>query len=137
MMSQKKDREKGQQQASAAAVLRDALALSADACQSELCTICFTSELCEAPSLTIKCGHAFHTECLKQLLEHRWNTLRINFAYLLCPSCKQEIESEELADELSVHVDFKHSVEALALKVARAQGLERDERFTSSASPFH
>ena len=34
----------------------------------ELCTICYTSELREEPSVQLSCGHIFHANCIKQLL---------------------------------------------------------------------
>ena len=57
----------------------------------ELCAICYTSELASETSVTLSCGHEFHLECVKQLLSHKWSTLRISFAFMQCPSCKQEI----------------------------------------------
>ena len=44
---------------------------------------------------------------------------------------------EELEQELAPHLEFKRSVEAIAKKIAKAQNLEQDERFTSTASPFY
>ena len=57
----------------------------------ELCSICYTSELREEPCVTLGCGHIFHTECIRNLLKHRWTTTRITFAFLDCPACKREI----------------------------------------------
>ena len=31
----------------------------------ELCTICYTSELKEEPSVQLSCGHIFHANCIK------------------------------------------------------------------------
>ena len=57
----------------------------------ELCAICYTSELREEPCVKLNCGHIFHENCVLQLLQHRWNTLKISFAFMACPTCKQEI----------------------------------------------
>ena len=73
----------------------------------ELCTICYTSELADAPSVILKCGHAYHTDCVRELLQHKWNTLRISFSYLQCPSCKQDIDCLELAQEVAPHREFR------------------------------
>ena len=35
---------------------------------AEICTICYTSELREEPSVQLSCGHIFHTNCIKQRL---------------------------------------------------------------------
>ena len=60
--------------------------------EDELCTICYTTELGSEACSKLSCGHVFHTNCIIQLLKHRWTTLRITFAFMSCPSCKQEIE---------------------------------------------
>ena len=71
----------------------------------ELCTICYTQELGAQSCIKIGCGHVFHADCLLNLLKHRWNTLRITFAFLQCPNCKQEItvdsECGPIAHELA------------------------------------
>lgn len=60
--------------------------------EDELCGICFTSELGSDPCVRLGCRHVFHAECLSQMLTHRYNTLKITFGYLDCPSCKQQIQ---------------------------------------------
>ena len=69
----------------------------------ELCSICYTCELKEEPSVQLTCGHIFHANCILELLKHKWATLRITFAFMSCPSCKQPIQVEhvdEIADEV-------------------------------------
>ena len=87
--------------------------------EEELCPICFTSGLSAEPCVTLACGHTYHLNCVRQLLDHRWNTLRISFAFMQCPSCKQDIEAEELRTQLDQLRGFKTSVEEMALRVAR------------------
>mgnify|MGYP003892914485 FL=1 len=60
--------------------------------EDELCTICYTQELGAEACSRLSCGHVFHTNCVINLLKHKWATLRITFSFLSCPSCKQEIE---------------------------------------------
>ena len=48
----------------------------------ELCSICYTSELREEPSVQLRCGHVFHANCIIQLLKHGWSTLRITFSFM-------------------------------------------------------
>ena len=62
--------------------------------ESELCGICFTSELSEEPCVILACGHVFHANCLMMMLTYRWSTAKITFGYLDCPNCKQEIMIE-------------------------------------------
>ena len=58
----------------------------------DLCGICYTSELGSEACSKLSCGHVFHTGCVVQLLKHKWTTLRISFAFMSCPGCKQDIE---------------------------------------------
>ena len=69
--------------------------------ESELCGICYTSELGEEPCVRTACGHIFHAGCLQMMLSHRWTTTKITFGYLDCPSCKQEIALEYEVPHLS------------------------------------
>ena len=91
-----------------------------DSKQEELCTICYTSELSSEQSIHLSCGHDFHLSCVKQLLNHKWNTLQISFAFMSCPQCKQPIKAQELENELTPLQELKTSVEAMALKVAKS-----------------
>ena len=51
-----------------------------------------------------------------------------------CPSCKQEIEethSEKIVTELTKLKKFRSKIHKVALEVAEAQGLDKDERLTT------
>ena len=95
--------------------------------EDELCTICYTTELGAEACSKLSCGHVFHTNCIIQLLQHRWTTLRITFAFMSCPSCKQEIKLEGLSNpiarELGPLISLKKCVEKLALENAEKQGI--------------
>ena len=116
-------------------VYSQALARStaASGAEEDLCIICYTSELSAEPTTQLECGHAFHTDCLKSLLSHRWSTLRISFNYLQCPTCKRDIVARSLSEELAPNRLLKSQVEALAVKMAVSQRLDQDERLQSSA----
>ena len=68
-----------------------------------------------------------------QLLEHKWSTLRVSFAFLSCPSCKQEISEEvnclEIRDKIIKLQEMKDKMEVKALEVAKDQGLDKSERY--------
>ena len=69
----------------------------------ELCSICYTSELSAEHCIILSCHHKFHLDCVKQLLSHKWSTLRITFGFLSCPQCKTQIstgEGSEIESEL-------------------------------------
>ena len=77
----------------------------------EYCIICYTNELTAAPTVTLNCGHTFHIECVRELLSHKWSTLRISFSFMKCPTCKQDIQASSLQAELGHFREFKASVE--------------------------
>lgn len=51
----------------------------------QLCGICYTSELGAEACSKLGCGHVFHTNCVVNLLKHRWTILKISFAFMSCP----------------------------------------------------
>ena len=72
--------------------------------------------------MQLECGHVFHADCVLKLLKHRWNTLKINFAFLACPTCKAEIKETRCASiktELASLKEFKQKIEILALAAAK------------------
>ena len=80
---------------------------------SELCAICYTSELGEEACVRLECGHVFHANCVHELLGHRWNTLKVSFAFMSCPSCKQDIEEyrcKEIEAKLSELRAYKKKI---------------------------
>ena len=87
----------------------------------DLCAICYTSELREEPCVKLGCGHTFHSNCVLQLLQHKWNTLKISFAFMACPSCKQDIQVEgctPITEELATLAELRENIKKLALEVA-------------------
>jgi len=63
------------------------------------------------------------------MLTYRYNTLKITFGFLDCPSCKQEIfidyQVPLLGDLLTRSLEFKSKIESLALVKAREEGLDK------------
>ena len=109
--------------------------------EDELCTICYTTELGSEACTRLSCGHVFHTNCLIQLLQHRWPTLRMTFGFMACPSCNQEIQPKglprQVLKELGPLLSLKKQVEKDALKNAKEQGLLNDERISDPASDYY
>lgn len=110
--------------------------------EDELCTICYTSELGAESCSKLSCGHVFHTNCIVQLLRHRWPKLRISFAFMKCPSCKQDIElsrglSKPIAAEVGPLLHLKRTVEKEALLNAERQGLLGDERLKNELDHYY
>lgn len=51
---------------------------------SDLCSICYNKNT-DNDSITLKCSHRFHTECIKNLYQQ-----------ILCPYCKQIFNNHDL-----------------------------------------
>ena len=106
----------------------------------ELCSICYTCELREEPSVKLSCGHVFHANCVVKLLKHKWASLRITFAFMNCPSCKAPIKADhvdEIRNELKKLRVFRLNLQMKALKVAKDQGMDRDERVLTQGDFFY
>lgn len=88
---------------------------------ADLCSICFTSELGAEPVARLGCGHLFHAECVQNLMKHKWSTLRINFDFLSCPTCKKPISSlrnvPQLKEPLRKLFELKSEIVQKAQKV--------------------
>lgn len=71
--------------------------------EDSYCTVCWVSELGAEPCIKLDCGHVFHMECIKSIIEKKWTSFKITFAFMDCPSCKQEMKLDnckQLANEL-------------------------------------
>ena len=97
--------------------------------ESELCGICYTSELGEEPCVRMTCGHLFHANCVLMMLKHKWTTLHITFGYLDCPSCKQEIMIDYfvpiLTEKMIEQMEVKEQVLELAMTMACEEGYDK------------
>ncbi|XP_064637403.1 E3 ubiquitin-protein ligase MYCBP2-like isoform X3 [Lineus longissimus] len=66
----------------------------------DMCMICFTEALSNAPAIKLICGHVFHYHCCRKVLERKWVGPRITFGFSKCPICKGDIEHPVLKDLL-------------------------------------
>ena len=84
--------------------------------------------------MMLGCGHVFHANCVLELLKHKWATLRITFAFISCPRCKQPIEAPhvyEVSMELERLTVLRSDLQVKAMKIARSQHLDKDPRLTT------
>eukprot|EP00347_Sterkiella_histriomuscorum_P002087 403369524 len=101
-------------------------------CSTDLCNICYTEELSQAPIAQLNCKHMFHQKCLATILKNRYSTLRISFGYLDCPVCAVHMKSSQcpqINQILLEESNFKGAVEALAVQTARREGVFQDQEF--------
>ena len=100
--------------------------------EEELCGICYTCSLGEEPSVKLACGHSFHANCIDQLLDHRWTTLRITFGFLDCPSCKQEIKINYqlpwISSKLQTLHQLKEHIRKESVNAAIKEGYDKEGR---------
>ena len=91
--------------------------------RDSLCSICYTCELSEEPIVQLTCGHIFHANCVKELMKHKWSTLRISFEFMACPACKHPIDQvshcEPIQFEIEKINELKVQVQQMALKVSK------------------
>ena len=119
----------------------NAIPLLSSAAESELCGICFTCELGEEACVRLGCGHVFHANCVKMLLDHKWTTLRISFGYLDCPACKQEIsiigyQVPLLTEMINQALCFKGDICQQATVKAMEEGYDRRGRVVTEGDIY-
>eukprot|EP00347_Sterkiella_histriomuscorum_P014988 403358741 len=107
-------------------------ALTFGVCSSDLCSICYTEELGQAPVVQLNCDHMFHSKCLATILENKYSTLRISLGYLDCPICgvyMQSAQCRKIKDILTQEGYFKHHVEELAQSTAFREGIYQEQDY--------
>ena len=67
---------------------------------TECCFIC-SEPLSAAPILQLACGHIWHAECLKEIVDEgrAQNEKKLSFDYMKCPLCMQEMDHKFLEFE--------------------------------------
>ena len=107
--------------------------------EDEFCTVCWVSELGSEPCIKLGCGHVFHLNCIKNILTKKWTSLRINFGFLNCPSCKQEMQVEHCPELREIMNDIRLKqlqVAEMAVERGRQQGLDQDERLSDPTDHY-
>ncbi|CDW84276.1 myc binding protein 2 [Stylonychia lemnae] len=98
------------------------------------CLMCGT-ELDSKHCIQLECKHIFHLGCVNERVKLRWNDSinGINFKYLECPTCKQEMstsQNKELNKILERHLQFKELTKKKMLLRAEKEKLNQDPLFT-------
>ena len=81
--------------------------------EDAFCTICYISELGSEPCVKLGCGHVFHIQCIKTIIDNKWPSPRITFGFMNCPSCKEEMRLDHctpLAESLKAVKDIKDKI---------------------------
>ena len=99
--------------------------------------ICFTEALWPIPSLQLECGHVFHYQCCKKILEKRWTGPRITFGFRNCPICKAKIGHASLKTNMAPIDALYEDVKKKALMRLEYEGLSKSEAVTAKGARFH
>jgi len=102
----------------------------------DYCNICWVESLGSAPSIKLKCGHAFHYTCVKSKIKKRWPAARITFGFAECPLCKNPIEHPALEEELKPIRELKAVVQQKASQRLEFEGLSKVKEITDPTSKF-
>ncbi|PIK37591.1 putative E3 ubiquitin-protein ligase MYCBP2 [Apostichopus japonicus] len=103
----------------------------------DMCMICFTEALSCAPAVQLDCGHVFHQNCCKVVLEKRWVGPRITFGFTLCPICKASINHKSLQEDLAPIQTLEADVRRKALMRLEYEGLDKCEAVTTPGARYH
>ncbi|CDW75269.1 e3 ubiquitin-protein ligase [Stylonychia lemnae] len=109
---------------------------------NDYCTICYVEQLDTRHCIQLECKHIFHLDCMIQRVKLKWNGSinGINFNYLECPSCKQEMiksDNQELHELITKSQEYREKVKQKVLQRAQIDKLEQDPLITEPQSIFY
>ncbi|CAM1315881.1 MYCBP2 (predicted), partial [Pycnogonum litorale] len=103
----------------------------------DMCMICFTEALVCAPSIQLRCGHVFHLNCCKDVLNKRCTGPRITFGFCLCPVCKCEMD-HPLLQELLIPIRVLYEdVRRKAMMRLEYEGLHKTDAIVTIKTKFY
>lgn len=95
------------------------------------CSICYYDLLSTHPSLLLTCGHLIHYICLSKRLELKWTKDEINFNYLQCPVCSQNMKTtnKELNMIIEQGEKLRNSILNIGLKYFDSENHLTENKF--------
>lgn len=99
--------------------------------KDDMCCLCYTESLSQAPCVQLSCGHIFHVECLRSQLNSRWTGTAINFGFAQCCLCRQDMETPLLQELLAPVRELQEKTNRLAAEYIE---LEMDEEIREALS---
>ncbi|GAB5353310.1 hypothetical protein AAMO2058_000026100 [Amorphochlora amoebiformis] len=84
---------------------------------TDFCNICYVEGLKDAPCIQSngKCKHIFHLKCVVDRISAGYNGARINFKFITCPLCNNEIEHPALTKAMKPWLRLRKSIERKAI----------------------
>ena len=77
--------------------------------------------------------------CIKTIIENKWTSARIQFNFMDCPSCKQQMDLDHcppLAEAIAEARKLEEEIKELAVARAKHQGLDEDPRLKDPNDRF-
>jgi len=106
---------------------------------SDDCQICWIDDLTCAPSVMMECGHVFHYDCVMKRIANDGSPGPISFSAIECPICFQWLKhpTPPILNRFKYFENLKKTVEDLALRHMKMEGLDKHERVTTPGSEFY
>jgi len=101
--------------------------------ENEFCPVCYVESLKDAPCIqsTGKCKHIFHLKCVVDRINAGYNGARINFKFITCPLCNQEIEHPALLKPLKPWRRMRKKIQRKALQRLKYEKRTKDPKIAS------
>jgi len=97
----------------------------------DMCGMCYTESMNEAPCVHLGCGHNFHAECARARVNAGYLGPEISWKFLGCASCRQQVDHPALADLIDPLLEVQAEHHKRALLRLRYEELESDPRIKS------
>eukprot|EP00471_Norrisiella_sphaerica_P013846 CAMPEP_0184494926 /NCGR_PEP_ID=MMETSP0113_2-20130426/29957_1 /TAXON_ID=91329 /ORGANISM="Norrisiella sphaerica, Strain BC52" /LENGTH=740 /DNA_ID=CAMNT_0026880887 /DNA_START=217 /DNA_END=2440 /DNA_ORIENTATION=- len=100
----------------------------------EFCPICYVECLKDAPSIQSQgaCKHIFHKKCVTDRINAGYSGARINFKFITCPLCNNEISHPMLKKDMSKWQHLRKKIETKALERLKYEKRTTDPKIMSS-----
>lgn len=106
----------------------------------DLCGICL-AEYGDSPCIRVCTNHIFHANCILRMLEAKWTTMSITFAFICCPACKKQmnisVQYPKIGPVFQKCLSFKVGIEEMAKEEAAYAGLKVSGRLTDPTDKFY
>ena len=117
----------------------EAITREFNATRVDLCIICL-GEYGNDPCIRVCKSHIYHASCILGMLEAKWTTMSITFAFLDCPACKKPMKIDTNLPKLGpvfikMH-QFKRRIEEMAIEEASYAGLKLSPQLKDPDDPY-
>ena len=79
----------------------------------------------------------FHLKCIKERLDKRWPTAKINFNFAKCPLCRVWVDHPQVAGDMKSVKALMKRVEGAAVERLRLENGRKDKAALAKHGAFH